>query len=399
MSSAAIPAALARRRNYSGPALLSYGFRPFFLFGAAWSALAIILWLPQYLGGMAVPTAFAPRDWHVHEMLFGYVPAIVAGFLLTAIPNWTGRLPINGAGLAGLVALWLAGRLAIAISAIIGARLAAVIDLAFLACFAAVALREIVAGRNWRNLRVLAVLGAIFAGNALFHFEASAYGAADYGIRIGLGAVIMLIMLVGGRIVPSFTHNWISREHPGRSPRPFSRYDAVSMAIAGVSLAAWIAVPDHRLTGLALVAAGILQAVRLARWAGDRTIADRLVFVLHLGYAFVPVGFLLLGGSLLWPSAILPTAGIHAWGTGAIGLMTLAVMTRATLGHTGRALRASAGTQAIYAAAALAAVARILAPWGFTIELLYLASAAWFAAFAGFGVLYGPLLVRPRVKG
>ena len=214
-----MPAALRRRREYAGPTLFSYGFRPFFLGGALWAALGVLLWLPQYFGELSLPTAFAPLDWHIHEMLYGYVAAVVAGFLLTAIPNWTGRLPVNGYPLAGLGVLWLAGRVAVAGSAIWGAGLAAVIDVAFLATLAAVALREIVAGKNWRNLRVLIVLGVLIAGNIVFHLEVIKHGSADYGIRLGIAAAIGLIMLVGGRIVPSFTHNWLVRNTPGRLPR------------------------------------------------------------------------------------------------------------------------------------------------------------------------------------
>ena len=161
-------------------------------------------------------------------MIYGYVAAAVAGFLLTAIPNWTGRLPVNGYPLAALFALWLLGRIAIAGSAICGVLLAAVVDVSFLLIFAAVAFGEIVAGRNWRNLRVLIVLGVLIAGNIVFHAEVIRSGSADYGIRIGIGALIGLIMLVGGRIVPSFTHNWLVRNNPGRLPQPFSRFDGVS---------------------------------------------------------------------------------------------------------------------------------------------------------------------------
>jgi uncharacterized protein involved in response to NO len=203
------PAALRRRLDYAGPALFSYGFRPFFLGAAVWAALAIALWLPQYFGHLKVPTAFAPLDWHIHEMIYGYVAAAVTGFLLTAIPNWTGRLPVNGYPLAALFALWLLGRIAIAGSAVCGLLFAAVVDVAFLLIFAAVALGEIVAGRNWRNLRVLIVLGVLIAGNIVFHAEVIHSGSADYGIRIGVAALIGLIMLVGGRIVPSFTRNWL----------------------------------------------------------------------------------------------------------------------------------------------------------------------------------------------
>ena len=396
-----MPAALRRRRQYAGPTLFSYGFRPFFLGGALWSALGILLWLPQYFGELSLPTAFTPLDWHIHEMLFGYVAAIAAGFLLTAIPNWTGRLPVNGYPLAGLGALWLAGRVAVSGSAIWGAVLAAVIDVAFLATLAAVVLREIVAGKNWRNLRVLVVLALLIAGNIVFHIEVIARGGADYGIRLGIAASIGLIVLVGGRIVPSFTHNWLVRNNPGRLPRTFSRFDALTIGCSVLALAMWVVSPQLAAAGLALMIAGVLQAIRLARWAGDRTLADRLVLVLHVGYAFVPLGFFLLGAAILWPSKWPVSAALHAWTAGAIGLMTLAMMTRVSLGHTGQKLAASAATQMIYLCVLVAALARIAAAFApSSILLLHIAASAWILAFGGFAGIFGPLLLgRPPTWG
>jgi uncharacterized protein involved in response to NO len=391
-----MPPALARRRNYAGPAIFSYGFRPFFLAGAIWGALGVLLWVPQYFGEITVPTAMTPIDWHAHEMLYGYVPAIAAGFLLTAIPNWTGRLPVNGPPLAALAVLWLAGRIAILLSAEIGAWTAAAIDLAFLFCLAATALREIMAGRNWRNLRVLGIITLLLAGNFIFHFESIEYGTAVDGTRVGVAAILTLIMLIGGRIVPSFTHNWINRENPVRLPRQFSRFDALCIAVAGSALASWVVAPGHFTSGLLLMTAGVLHVARLARWAGDRTLAEPLVFILHVGYAFVPLGFLLVGASALWPADIPASAGLHAWTTGAAGTMTMAVMTRATLGHTGQALLASSSTRVIYVLIVVAALARIAAAWGWTLELLHVAALAWAAAFIGFVVVYGRLLLRQR---
>ena len=387
---------VASRRAYSGPALLSFGFRPFFLGAGLWSVAGMLLWLGVHAGDVTLPTAFIPRDWHVHEMLYGYVPAVVAGFLLTAIPNWTGRLPVSGLPLAALAGLWLAGRIAIAVSAAIGPILAAVIDVAFLASFAAVALREIVAGRNWRNLRVLGVLAVLIGGNVLFHLEAIRDGAADYGIRVGLAGAVGLIMLIGGRIVPSFTRNWLARENPGRLPAPFSRFDGIALVAGAIGLVAWIAAPDGMPAGGALLLAGVLHAVRLARWAGDRTGREPLVLVLHVGYGFVPLGFLLLGAAALWPMIVPGTAGVHAWTAGAIGLMTLAVMTRATRGHSGAELAATPATQAIYLAATVAAAARIAAAFLGETVLLQIAGLAWALAFAGFVAAYGPLLIRSR---
>lgn len=388
----ATPAALARRLDYQGPALFSYGFRPFFLAGAVWSALGVLLWLPQFFGEIALPTAMAPLDWHIHEMVFGYAAAVVAGFLLTAIPNWTGRLPVCGLPLAMLAALWLAGRLAILFSQAIGAPVAAAIDLLFLVALALVALREIVAGSNWRNLRVLVVVGLLFAGNVVFHAEVLIGRSAEYGSRISIAAMVALIMLIGGRIVPSFTHNWLARRNPGRLPTGFSRFDAASLLVATIALVAFIAAPRHSASGALLILAGVVQLARLARWAGDRTVADRLVLVLHVGYAFIPLGFLLLGASALWPAAVPYGAGIHAWTAGAIGTMTLAVMTRASLGHTGQPLAASSATQAIYFLVVLAAVARIVGAFTGGIAQLHVAAFAWIAAFGAFAVVYGPLL-------
>jgi uncharacterized protein involved in response to NO len=191
--------------------------------------------------------------------------------------------------------------------------------------------------------------------------------------------------------VPSFTNNWLTRHNPGRLPVAFARFDVVALAVSALALLAWVALPSYRETGVLLMLAGVLQFARLARWAGDRTLADRLVLVLHLGYFFVPLGFLLIGVSI-WIAQVPPSAGIHAWTAGAIGLMTLAVMTRATLGHTGRPLQASAGTQVIYACVFVAAVLRIVAACIGSTVLLDAAGAAWIAAFAGFVLLYGPLL-------
>jgi uncharacterized protein involved in response to NO len=387
--------ALQRRHDYAGPALFAYGFRPFFLAAGLWAAVGILFWLPQYTGVLTMPTHFSALDWHIHEMIYGYVAATIAGFLLTAIPNWTGRLPVNGWPLAGLAALWLAGRVAILTSAAIGGTVAAVIDVSFLVTLAAVAAREIVAGKNWRNLRVLIVLGVLAAGNIVFHAEALFTGAADYGIRIAIAAIILLISLIGGRIVPSFTNNWLTRNNPGRLPVPFARFDMAVVGASAAALTAWVAAPAHPATGALLLAAGLLQTIRLARWAGDRTLADRLVLVLHIGYAFVPFGMLLVGASAL-TAIVPPSAGIHAWTAGAVGLMTLAVMTRATLGHTGQLLRAGAATQAIYALVLVGALLRVTAAFTGSLVLIELAGVAWIGGFTLFVLLFGPLLAMRK---
>jgi uncharacterized protein involved in response to NO len=384
-------------RTFRGPALLSYGFRPFFLAGSAWSAIAVAIWLPMLSGRLVLPTAFAPLDWHVHELVYGYVPAVMAGFLLTAVPNWTGRLPVTGTPLLLLFLIWAAGRVAILGSAWIGEGTAAAVDLSFLAALGWVIGREIIAGHNTRNLKVLMIIALVFAGNAIFHIEATYASGKGYGTRIGIGATIMLIMLIGGRIVPSFTRNWLARQGAGRLPVAFDRFDGVAILGGVIAVASWIALPDHEMTALLALVAGVLNLVRLGRWAGYRTLGEPLVLVLHVAYAFVPLGFLLVALAIFAPHLIQPSGAVHGWTAGAIGLMTLAVMTRASLGHTGRPPTATVPIQLIYAAACIAALARIVAATGYAREpMLHVSATAWVLAFAGFVVVYAPLLTKQR---
>lgn len=385
--------AAMRARNYDGPALFSYGFRPFFLLGSVYAGLAILMWLPVFMGELSLVSAFIPRDWHVHEMLYGFLPAVITGFLFTAIPNWTGRLPLRGRPLMFLVALWAAGRICVTFSAQTGWLAAMLIDCSFLSLVAAAAAREIIAGKKWNNLSVVLLILVLLGGNLTFHLEAHFKGAAEISIRVGIAVVVLLISLIGGRIIPSFTRNWLVRENPGRLPIPFARFDMLAVAFGAVALVFWIVAPNDTRTGAILVIAGVLHLIRLGRWAGDRTGRERLLLILHVGYAFVPLGFLLNACSAFGIVAI--GAGVHAWMAGAAGIMTLAVMSRVSLGHTGRQLTASVATQAIYASIIVAVVARICAVFqpSHSVPLLYVAALAWAAAFLGFALSYGPTLI------
>ena len=391
-------------RAWSGPAILSFGFRPFFFSAAVWAVLAMALWVPMLSGYVVLPTAFDPVSWHAHEFLFGYLGAVVAGFLLTAVPNWTGRLPIVGWRLGMLAGLWLAGRLAVAVAANIPTLLVAVVDLAFLLVLTAVILREIVAGKNWRNLIVLAMLGVFILGNALFHWEAARgdYAAQGYGLRLGLGAGIMMIAVIGGRVVPSFTRNWLVKRRSTVLPvAPMQSFDKAALVALALAIALWVALPLALLTGVALGLAGMLHILRLIRWAGHRTLAEPLVTVLHAGYAFVPLGALALAAEILLPGSFGMAGAQHFWMAGAVGLMTLAVMTRATLGHTGQDLSAGAGTVTIYLAMILSVLARVAGGvWPeFSGPLNTVAGLFWVLAFGGFAVVYGALLLRlPAAK-
>lgn len=390
--------AVPRTRPGNYPAFLSYGFRPFFLLGAIWGGLIVLVWLPMLAGQIKTASLFGLVDWHAHELIFGFLPAIVTGFLLTAIPNWTGRLPVQGLPLALLVLLWVAGRLIIAVSSYSGWIVAMLVDCAFLFTVVATAAREIVAGRNWRNLKVIIPVSVLLLANVVFHLEAQFTGMTDIGRRLGIAVGVILIMIIGGRIIPSFTRNWLVRINPGRLPAPFDRFDAIAIVVSGIGLVLWVCFPERATTGWLLLAVGVLNLARLARWAGYRTARDPLVLVLHVAYMFVPAGFIVAGLASLQPETFPAASGAHVFGVGAIGSMTLAVMTRATLGHTGRELRADLPTCVLFAAVLLATpfrLAAILLPGAR--ELLHISAALWVVAFLGFAVFYGFALVRPRI--
>lgn len=375
--------------------LFAAGFRPFFLLAALWAALAVPVWLAAYEHGYAVGGVLPAMIWHAHEMVYGFGLAAVTGFLLTAIPNWTGRLPLRGAPLGLLAALWLAGRVALLASATIGAGAAALIDLAFSAALATVVAREVTKARNFHNLPVVAVLCLFFVGNLLVHLHALdiAYTAA-LGNRIGIAMLLLLIALIGGRIVPSFTRNWLARMRPAeRMPAPHSMLDWACLAMAAAGIVAWAVAPDSPIAHALEILAGVALAVRLARWRGLATVREPLLFVLHAGYGWLAAGLAVLGlnGFSGW---LPPAAPLHALTVGAIGTMTLAVMTRTTLGHTGHPLTAGRATVAIYLLVSLAAVVRVLSPVSSHVAVLTaLAGMAWLGAFALFAVLYGPLLL------
>jgi uncharacterized protein involved in response to NO len=388
-------AGIARYRPFEGPALLRQGFRPFFLGAGVWALAAMTLWIAALQGYVALPTAFDPVAWHVHEMLFGFVVAAIAGFLLTAIPNWTGRMPLQGLPLATLVVVWLAGRLAVYGSERIGAGIAAALDLAFLALLLGVVLREILAGRNWRNLPIPVVLLGLLAANALTHADAAGIAATGpLGQRLGIGIVILLIGLVGGRIIPSFTLNWLKKRGAAHLPARFGSPDQVALALLAAALAAWVLAPESGVAGAAMVGAGLAALIRLARWCGHLTLVEPLVWSLHLGFAWVPLGLLLTGLGVLLPG-VPQIAGLHALTAGAMGGMTLAVMTRATLGHTGRPLIADRWTAVVYLLVAAAAALRVAASFSADgyLALLWAAGLAWCAAFGLFAVHYGRLLL------
>lgn len=391
--------AIPRYRTTSAPALLSAGFRPFFLLSAIWAAVAVLVWLLLFEGRTNLPTALPPMLWHAHEMVFGYGAATVAGFLLTAVPNWTGRMPLQGLSLGILVLLWMAGRVAMLFALGLPPAVVAVVDLAFPVAFLLAIAREIVTGRNWRNLPVLAALGALLAANVMLHLGAGVHPAlALTGAHFGVATLVALITLIGGRIIPSFTRNWLVKQAPRAAlPAPFGWVDKVALATTVCGLALWLMAEGTLVASVVLVAAGAANAVRLARWRGLATPREPLLAVLHLGYAWVSAGLALLGAGH-WLTMLPPSAALHALTVGAIGTMTLAVMARATLGHTGQPLTAGPGCVAVFALITVAAILRLAAPLvtdHYQI-LLTLSGIAWSGAFGLFALLFAPLLAGSR---
>jgi len=374
--------------------IFSAGFRPFFLLAIAYAALAIIMWIPVFMGHMDLSGPFLPIDWHIHEMLYGYTAAVVCGFLFTAIPNWTGRLPIRGWLLASLVVLWLAGRVVIGGLVLVDVVTAAVIDSAFLVLVAVLAFREVIAGKNWRNLIVAIPISVYAAGNILFHYEVMEEGSSDVAQRLGMAVVVFLIMLIGGRIIPLFTKNWLVKFNPGTLPVTFARYDVVCLVVAAVAFVLWSFAPDNAAVPWGFFSASALHAVRMARWQGLRVISSPIMIILHIAYVFVPAGVLLLG---LGEQA----AGMHMLGVGAIGGMTMAVMIRATLGHTGRTLEIGFCLTIAFLLLVMAAMVRSFIAYedfggASGIEI---AAALWSVSFLIVLVRVGPWFFASRVDG
>lgn len=385
------------REIYEGPALFSYGFRPFFLFAGLFAAAVIPMWWLIWRGEISVSGQLAPTDWHIHEMIFGYGAAVVAGFLFTAVPNWTGRMPTRGWPLMVLLALWLAGRAGVAGLLPVGPVGAAIIDQMFLLAVAAMIAREIVAGRNWKNLKVLVPVSLLWGANILFHVEALTQGVSEIGRRLGIALLIFLIMLIGGRIVPSFTRNWLAQRRSERMPVAFNRFDGLCILVGAAALVSWVVAPFHAASVLAGGAAAVLHLVRLLRWRGLAAWRSPLLLMLHVAYLMVPLGFASIGAGAA--GLVGPAVSAHVLGIGAVAGMTLAVMMRATMGHTGRPLVAGPWLTSAFALICAATLARVA---GQDVSLggldgVDLSAILWTLAFGVYLWRVAPWLIGPKV--
>jgi uncharacterized protein involved in response to NO len=387
---------LPRGLLQTGPVLFSYGFRPFFLGASIWACVAMLLWIAALTGKLELAGDYGAHAWHAHEMLFGFASAVLAGFLLTAVPNWTGRLPVAGRPLLYLFALWCAGRAAMLAPGLIGPTAAAVIDALFLPTVLLICVREIVAGRKWADLKVVAGLGALSLANICFHHETIIEGAPDIAPRFAIAAYIGLIIVVGGRILPSFTRNWLAKMGRTVFPVPYNRFDIAAILLSVLALAAWVFAPENRVTATAAGIAAVVQAVRLYRWRGWTTAVEPIVAILHVAYLFVPLGFLAITAASL--GAMDGPSAMHVLTIGTVTTMMLGVMTRATRGHTGRELTSSWTTNASYAAIVTCALVRPLTAVvpEYSGWLYSAAGILWLSAFALYLAEYGPMLVMRR---
>ncbi|MFT7520792.1 MAG: hypothetical protein ACI9MC_002943 [Kiritimatiellia bacterium] len=368
---------------------LQTGFRPFFLLAAGWAAFAMGWW-GLFLGRLVpVSTSLQPVDWHAHEMIFGYATAVLAGFFLTATRNWTKRPTASGLGLLSLVVLWALGR----VGGVFSGTLGVLADVTFLVGLAAVIALPIVQARSKRNYGFPILLLVLAVADALSHLTVHTQLAA----RIGLDAILVILVIFGGRVVPMFTRNAMREANVTMSPRwdTAARWLVWAFLISEI-VSVWVE-PVHWLAGALAVAAGLASLIRSRNWRFFATLGSPIVWILHLGFAWIGLGLIVRGATLL--GAALPSSlGTHALTVGAIGTLTLAMLTRVALGHTGRAMRAPRTIVVAYGLLTLAVILRLASPWLPPWGMLA-AAFSFFAAFAIYFVVYLPILVSARPDG
>lgn len=380
--------------------ILALGFRPFFLLAAVFAAAAVPLWLLIYQGALDPVSHLPPTIWHAHEMMFGFAIAVIAGFLLTATSNWTGRRTASGLGLGALAALWLAGRIGIAAGDGAPSWLIIGIDVAFLPILAIVLAIPLLATGNRRNVVfpvVLLVLGAL---NLSIHL--GAIGVLDWdparGLRGAIDLVLLMIGVLGGRVIPSYTKNALPQARVSPCPKA-SVLALLSLAALAV---AEIAIGNPIVTGAIALAAGIINALRMKGWGSLATLRTPILWILHVGYGWMAIGLILRGVAEL--TDIIPLdAGIHALTLGAISSMIIGMMSRVALGHTGRSIIPAPLTVAAYWLVNAAALLRVVfaLTWNDDLRAASLvgSGALWSLAFVLFTIVYLPILSRPRADG
>lgn len=367
---------------------LAMGFRPFFVLAGVAATLLVPAWLVALSGhGTATMTPF----WHAHELVHGFVGAVLGGFFLTAVPKWTSTKPLSGAPLAGLVALWLLGRVVQLVPGLPSEAL--LLDTAYVLALAVAIGIPIVKSSSTRNLGFPVLLLVMAAADAWGHLDV---GASWTGHRVAALAEVGIVVIFGGRITPLFTRNALRGI---ATVRERGRIDdlAIASAVALVPLAltSWSEVT----AGVAALAA-VANGLRMRGWATKATIGRPLLWVLHTGYAWVPLSLAAWSLAHLRPDVLAPSTALHAATVGVLGTYTLGMMSRVALGHTGRPLRALPGMKVAYLAVLASGLLRVAGPaMTSSVGPLHGAGALWTLAFAIFTVVYTPVLLRPRIDG
>lgn len=386
--------------------IFSYGFRPFFLMAAIFSPLAILVWLGVYSGTTTPVSIYPPSFWHAHEMIFGFAGAVMTGFFLTAVPNWTGAAPVRGPALVVLAALWLAGRVAIWATPLVPPILAAAVDLSFFPALAVVILPSLLSGAR-KNMIFLVILALLVTANLLFHLEAiGAAQTASLGLNFAVDLFALLITIIGGRVTPAFTANALRAKAQAQGVKVLEPSghmllnEAAILSVAAVAICDLV-VPGYSWVGAVAIFAAVVNAVRLAGWRTRHTFGEPLLWVLHLGYTWLVIGLAVKGVARL-TDFLPPTVALHGITIGAIGTMTLAMMSRASLGHTGRALIAGRALAVAYLFVSLAAIVRLFTslalPENYMMSVV-IAGALWIAGFVIFALRFVPILTAPRADG
>lgn len=382
----------AANRISSGFALFRLGFRPFFLFGAVFAVVALAYFILLLSGTVEfLPSAWDAVSWHRHEMLFGYAGAIVAGFLFTAVPNWTGHSTPKGTALALVVLLWFAGRVAVFTSSYLPAALVLAVDCSFFLVCAMGIWPALIKSKNQRNYFFVALLALLAFANWLAHGN-----HANTGITLGLNIIILMMVVIGGRVIPFFTERPLGITIQ-RNPR-IERFTLISTLIA---LASEVAAAPAALTGTAFLAAAVANGWRFSQWQSVKTLKVPLLWVLHAGYLWLIVGMAMRAVSLV-AQDIPATLATHAFTAGGIGVLTLGMMARVSLGHSGRPLAVGKEMTAAFACINLAALLRVFGVWlvpGLAMRWLEMAAGFWIIAFSIFICIYAPILIRPRIDG
>lgn len=380
--------------------VFSKGFRPFFFGAALFAALVVPIWELVINGRATVSAYFPPFTWHAHEMIFGFATAVLAGFLLTAVENWTQRETLRGWALAALFIVWCLGRLGISFAFPVPRVIPALVDLGFLPLLMIAIGRPIVASKNRRNFVMLAILGVLFVVNVAIHLDALGLVPAGYGQRaylVGVDTLLFVITLMAGRIFPMFTRNATGV----MTIRSIPVLDLASAVGVALIAAGDLVAPGSDVVAILAGVVGVMTAVRAIHWGARHSIRHPLLWILHLGYAWIPIGLVLRGVAVFTPT-IPRTACIHALTVGAVGSLCLGMMARVALGHTGRPLKVPLSMSVAFASISGAAIVRCFGAWlapGWYLGSVVLAGLSWSVAFAIYLIAYAPIIFAARADG